>query len=182
MQLTQQTFALMKTSWRLLEDVFLLRPQKTSWSRRLYSSYSHVFRRRLRDVFKTFCQGVFKTSCQGVFKTFSRRLQNVFKMCCKNIFKTTSRRLQDVLKTSSSYFQNFFRFQEVSPSCTVLPNKSSKRIQHVTQMYCKDGYPQKDLPRSHFWEIYGQCTMIKISQVLVFHFTTPFSGFLQRHI
>ena len=178
MQLTQQTFALMKTSWRLLEDVFLLRPQKTSWSRRLYSSYSHVFRRRLRDVFKT--------SCQGVFKTFSRRLQDVFKMCCKNIFKTTSRRLQDVLKTSSSYFQNVFRFEEVSPSCTVLTNKSSKRIQHVPQMYCKDGYPQKDLLRSHFWEIYGQCTkfakIIKISQVLVFHFTTPFSGFLQRRI
>ena len=33
---------------------------------------------------------------------------------------------------------------------------------------------------SHFWEICGQCRkfarVIKISQILVFHFTTPFSG------
>ena len=51
-------------------------------------------------------------------------------------------------------------------------------------MYCKYGYLQKDLLRSHFCEIYGQCTkfakVMKIYQVLVFHFTTPFSGFLQR--
>ena len=36
---------------------------------------------------------------------------------------------------------------------------------------------------SHFWEIYGQCTkfsrVIEISQFLVFHFTTTFSGCLQ---
>ena len=34
--------------------------------------------------------------------------------------------------------------------------------------------------RSHFWEIYGQCTkfprVIKISQVLIFHFTAPYGG------
>ena len=38
----------------------------------------------------------------------------------------------------------------------------------------------------HLREIYGQCTkfarVIKISQVLVFHFTTPFSGSLQGRI
>ena len=43
-QYTQQTFALMKTSWRLYNDVFRLYLQKTSsrlfktaWSRRIYS-------------------------------------------------------------------------------------------------------------------------------------------------
>ena len=53
----------------------------------------------------------------------------------------------------------------------------------VRRLDCKDGYVQKDLPRSHFWEIYGQCTefarVIKISQVLAFHFTTTFSGYLE---
>ena len=68
-------------------------------------------------------------------------------------------------------------FQDVSLSQTVLVNKS-RRIEHASKTYCKDGYLQKDLARSHFWEIYGQCTklarMIKIYQVLVFHFTAPF--------
>ena len=34
---SQQTFVLMKTPWRRLEDVFRLRLQKTSWSRRICS-------------------------------------------------------------------------------------------------------------------------------------------------
>ena len=66
---SQQTFVLMKTSSRRLnqdeyvrlsltssEDVF-----KTSWSRPIYSSWLYVF----------------KTSCKNVFKTSSRRLQDV---------------------------------------------------------------------------------------------------------
>ena len=56
-QITQQTFVLMKTSWRRLsssssEDVF-----KTSWSRPIYSSCPYVFKtssRHLQDVLKTF--------------------------------------------------------------------------------------------------------------------------------
>ena len=59
---------------------------------------------------------------------------------------------------------------------------SLRRIQNVSDRYCKDGYLKKDFPRSHFWEIYGQCTkfagVTEISQFLVFHFTTPFSGWL----
>ena len=59
---------------------------------------------------------------------------------------------------------------------------SSRSIQHVCETYCKNRCLQKDSPRSHFWKIYGKCTkfarVIKISQVLVFHFTTPFSGCL----
>ena len=92
----QQTFVLMKTFWRRLEDVFrlrlqntssrrlqdvliktnmfalALRLQKTSWSRPIYSSWSYVS----------------KTSCQDVFKTFWRHLP-----------KTSSKHLQDVFKT-----------------------------------------------------------------------------------
>ena len=53
-------------------------------------------------------------------------------------------------------------------------------------MYCKGGYLQNDLLRSHYWQIYGQCTkfarVTKISQVLVFHLTTAVTGCLQRCI
>ena len=95
-----------------LEDVF-----KTSWSRRIYSPYSYVFRRRLQDVLiKTnifvlvIClQDVFKTfsrRLQDVFKTFSRRLQDVLQKRLQDIFKTSSRRLQDLLQR---YLQDVFK-------------------------------------------------------------------------
>ena len=156
---------------------------KTS-ARRLAKTTSKCF----QDVFKTSCKNVFKTSSrrlQDILKpslrhlqeVLPRRLQNDFKTSCKNVFKTSSRRLE---KMSSR------RFQDVSWNWTVLVSTSSIRIQHVFGMYYKDGYLQKNLPKSHFWEIYGQCTnfarVIKISKVLVFHFTTPFSGFLKRRI
>ena len=104
-QPTQQTFALMKTSFvfvfgRCLEDVFKTSSSrwiyclnhsslednfKTSWSRPVYSSWPYVF----------------KTSSRRLTKTSSRRLQNFFKTSCKSVLKTSSRRLQDVLKISS---------------------------------------------------------------------------------
>ena len=99
--LAQQTFVLMKTSWRCLsssssEDVLIktnmfalaLRLQKTS-SRRLgqgqYIRLGHTSSRRLQDVFKT--------SSRRLAKTSSRHLQDVFKTSCKDIFKTFSRRI-----------------------------------------------------------------------------------------
>ena len=62
---------------------------------------------------------------------------------------------------------------------------SSRYFQNLSEKYFKDAYLQKDLPRSRFFrEIYGQCTKFaratKVSQVLVSHFSTPFSGCLQR--
>ena len=78
--LSQQTFVLLKTSWRRLEDVFRLRLQKTS-------------SRRFQDVFKRSCKNVFKTSWKRLVKTSFRRLQNIFKM--------SSRRFEHVFKTSS---------------------------------------------------------------------------------
>ena len=105
------------------EDVF-----KTSWSRRIYSPYSNVFRRRLQDVLTKTNIFVLAIHLQDVFKTF-----------CKYVFKASSRRLAKI-----SRYQDVF-----------------KTYHQVKQ----------DLPRSHFWEIYGQCrkfaSAIKISQVLV---------------
>ena len=35
---------------------------------------------------------------------------------------------------------------------------SSRRIQHIFEMHREDDYLQKDLTRSHFWEIYDRGT------------------------
>ena len=104
---SQQTFVLVKTSWRHLsssssKDVF-----KTSWSRRICSPQPYVFRRRLQDVLVKTNIFILAIHLQD-FKTFSRRLQDVFKTSCKKVFKTSSRRLQDVLKTSSKRLQDIF--------------------------------------------------------------------------
>ena len=114
--ISQQTFVLMKTSWRRLsspssEDVFRRRLQKTS-SRRLQDQYIRLaiclqevfktFSRRPQDVLKTssrHLQNVFKTSSrrlQGVFNTFRRRLQDVFKISSRLPAKIFSRRFQGV--------------------------------------------------------------------------------------
>ena len=161
--------------WRRLEDVFGLRLQKTS-------------SRRLQDVLIKTNIFVLAIRLQDVFKTFSRRLQDVLQKRLQDIFKTSSRRLQDVLKTSSRHLQDVFKtyyqvkvflvtqFQDVFETY-------SKRFWDVLLRRLSTG----GLPRSHFREIYGHCAkfprVIKISQALIFHFTTPFSGYtLQRRI
>ena len=90
-QASQQTFVLMKTSWRRLEDVFCLRLRKTSL-------------RRLQDVLvKTsmfaLALHLQKTSSrllQDVFKTFWRRLQDVFKISSRRFAKISSRDFQGI--------------------------------------------------------------------------------------
>ena len=137
----------------------------SSWWSRLEDEYILINHTSSEDVFKTSWPRriylaypyVFK-SLQDVFKTSSRRLQNVFKKSRKYVLKTSSR-----------------RFKDVSSSKTVFVPKSFRSIQHLCKTYCKDHCLQKDSPRSHFWEIYGKC---KNLQVLVFQFTTPFSGCL----
>ena len=86
----QQTYVLMKTSWRRLsssssEDVLIkmnifalvIRLQKTS-SRRLdqdqYIRLGHTSSRRLQDVLQKRLQDIFKTSCKDAFKMFWRRI------------------------------------------------------------------------------------------------------------
>ena len=119
----QKTFHNNPANIRLDEDVF-----KTSWSRRIYSIYWCVFRRRLQDVmiktnifvlvirlqdvFKTSSRRLVKTSSkhlQYVFKTFSRRLQDVFKTSSRRLAKTFSKHLQDVFMTFSTRFQDVFK-------------------------------------------------------------------------
>ena len=78
--LSMQTFVLMKTSWRCLEDVL-----KTS-------------SRHLQDI-------LVKTN---IF-VLAICLQDVFKTSWKNVFKASSRRLQDILKTSSWHLQDVFK-------------------------------------------------------------------------
>ena len=77
----------------MMKNIFLLiiRLQKTSWSRPIYSSCPYIFKtssRRLQDIFKT--------SSRRRAKTFWRRLQNIFKTSRKYVFKTSSRRFEDV--------------------------------------------------------------------------------------
>ena len=169
----------MKMSWRRLwssssEDVF-----KTSSSRPNQDQQirlGHTSSRRLQDVFKTFSrrlQDVFKTFSRrlhNVLKTSSRHLQDVFKMFGKrlqDVFKTSSRHIQDVLKTSSKYLQDVFKtYHQVKVFLATqfqdIFETYSKRFWDVLLRRLSTG----GLPRSHFWEIYGQCT--KFQKVINF--------------
>ena len=145
--------------WRSLtssssQDVF-----KTSWSRRTYSPYLYVFRRRLQDVLIKTNIFVLVIRLQDVFKTFSRRPQDIFKTssrCFENVFKTSSRHLQDVFKT---YYQvKLFlvtQFQDVF-------EMYSKRSWDVLLGRLSAG----GFTRSNF-TLYGQCTnfprVVKVS-------------------
>ena len=155
---SQKIFVLVKTFWRGLEDVFHLRLQDVLIKMNIFTwlTRSH----------KTSWSRPVYLSWSYVFKTSSIRFQDGF--------KTSSRRLrvQDVLKT---YYQvKLFlvtEFQDIFESY-------SKRFWDVLLRCLSTG----GLSRSHFWEIYGQCTkfpkVVIVSQVLVFHFTTSFSGCL----
>ena len=169
-------------SWRSLsssssKDVF-----KTSSRRLDEDEYILINHTSSKDVLVKTYIFVLYIRLQDVFKTFSRRLQDVSKTYSRRLFKMSSRRPQNVFKTSRKYVfkTSSRRFEDVSSSWTVFVNKSLRSIQHVCKTYCKDRCLQKDSPRSHFWEIYGKCTkferVIKVFQVLVFQFITPFSG------
>ena len=63
--------------------------------------------------------------------------------------KASSRRLQDIFKT----------YQQVKLWMLIILQDIfylSRRIQHIFETFCKDGYLQKELPKPRFWEIYGQ--------------------------
>ena len=141
-------FAQPSKSLKILRTwLWVIHLEKAS-SRRLdqdeYIRLSHTSSRCLQDIFKTssrllqdvfprHLQDVLKKRLQDVFKTSSRRPQHEFKICHQvKLFLLT--RLQDVFKAFS------------------------RGIQHVFETYCEDNYQQKDLPRPHFWEIYGHVT------------------------
>ena len=100
----QQTFLLMKVSWRSLSSLSSRHLDQdeclsyTSSEETFIKKNKFVLVVRLQDAFKIF----FKTSSRrlpitssrrfkDVFKTSSRRLQNLFKTSHKNVFKTSSR-------------------------------------------------------------------------------------------
>ena len=107
-EITQQTFVLIKTSWRHLEDVFCLWLQKTS-SRHfqdvLIKTNIFVFVILLEDVFKTFSKPLQDVLLRRLQDFLQKRLQNVFKASVK----TSSRLLQDVSKTFWSRLQDIFK-------------------------------------------------------------------------
>ena len=92
---TQQTFVLMKTSSRSLDQDEYIRCCHTSletFSRRLeevliktkHSSWPYAFKapsNRFEDVLQKRLQDIFKTSCKDVFKTFSRRIIKLNCLC-----------------------------------------------------------------------------------------------------
>ena len=132
---------------------------------------------RLQDVFKIFSrcyQDVFKTSSRRLTKTSPNPLQDVFKTSCKNVFKTSSRSLQDVLKT---YHQ--VKLFLLTWSQDVFETYS-KRFSDVTQRRLStEGFVLVTLLRN-IRSVYNICKVTKVSQILVSHFTTPFSSCLQR--
>ena len=108
----QETFVLMKTSWRCREDVFRLALQKRS-------------SRHLQDIsLKRSCQDVFQKLLQDICKTSSRCFQDVFKMSLRHSQEVLLRRLQDVLQK---------RLQDVfKTSSRGLAKMSSRRFQDVS--------------------------------------------------
>ena len=89
----------------------VIRLQKTSWSRPVYSFWPYVFKlssRRFQDVFKTSCKNIFKASSrcfQDVFKMSSRHLQDVLLRRFQDVLQ---KRLQDIFKTSLIRFEDVF--------------------------------------------------------------------------
>ena len=173
----------LKTSWRCLSSssseevliktnifVLLMHLHKTS-SRRFdqdqYIRLGYTSWRHLQDAFKMYIfenvlkktssrrpQGVFKTSCENVLrKAPSRHFQDILQICLQDVFKTYYQVKLFLLTQFQDVFETY-----------------SKRFWDVLLKRLSTG----GLPRSHFWEIYGQCKkfprMIKVSQVLIFHF------------
>ena len=171
---------------RRLEDVFRLCLQKTSSRRHDQDKYIHLIHASSEDVFKTSWLRPIYSFGPYDFKRSSRRLAKTSSRHPQDVLKTSSRCLQDVLKTSC---QDVFK-----TSCKNVFKASSKRVQDIFKTSCKDVFKTFSrrifrlncLPRSHFWEIFGQCrkfaSVMKISQVLVYHFTTSFSGCLQKRL
>ena len=140
------------------------------------------------------------TSSEDVFiKTnidkSSRHLQDVLETSSRRLAKASSRRFENVFKKSSRYLQGVLQrcLQDVFKTYYQVKLFLVTQFQHVFETYSKRSWDvllrllsTGGLPRLHFGKIYGQCTkfprVIKVSQVLVFHFATLFSGCLQRRI
>ena len=157
---TQQTFVLMKTSSRRLDEDEYILINHTS-SRRLQDvlvkTNIFILSIRLQDVFKTFLRRL-----QDVFKTSSRHLQDVFKMSSRRLANTSWRHLQDVLKT---YHQvKLFLLTSLWEVCNMFVGRAAKTVVYRT------------IHLGHTSEKF--MVSVQYLQVLVFQFTTPFRGCL----
>ena len=130
---------------RRLQDVF-----KTSWSRRIYSYWSYVFKSPSR-CFQDVLQNLFKTSWRHVQDVLTSRLEDMFKTSWQVALKTSSRRLG---KSSWRRLQNVFKTSWKD----VFKTYHQVSIQLIFETYWEDDYLQKDFPGLHFWEIYGRGT------------------------
>ena len=133
-----------------------------------HTSSNGVFKTSSRRLDQDQYNRLGHTSSRRLAKKSSKRLQDVFKTSCKNVFKTSSRRLQDVLQRS---LQDVLKtYHQVK--LFLLASFQNDTYSNVSETYCK--------------EIHGQCInfprVTKVSQILVPHFTTPFSDRLQRRI
>ena len=172
--------------WRRLEDVFRLRLQKTSSKRLDQDEYVCLSLTSSEDVSKTSSRRLGQDQYIRFGHTSSRRLQDVFKMSSRRLAKASSRHFQDAFKTFWKRLQDIFKTfsrRNIKLNLRDIFETSSKRFWDVLVRRLSTG----GLPRSYFREIYGHCakfpTVIKIFQVLIFHFTIPFSGYTsQRRI
>ena len=150
--------------WRKL--IYKHPSKHSSWWRRLSSLSS-------KDVFKTYsrrlCQDqyirlVHKSSrrLQDVFKTSSRHLQDVFKTSSRRLANTSWRHLQDVLKT---YHQvKLFLLTSLWEVFNMFVRRTAKTVVY------------RRIHLGHTSEKF--MVSVQNLQVLVFQFTTPFSGCL----
>ena len=156
--------------WRHLEDVFRLCLQNPSSRRLDQDEYIRLSHTSSEDVFKTSWSRPIYSSCPYVFKTSSRHLQDVLPRRLQDVFKTSSRRLantswrhlQDVLKT---YHQvKLFLLTSLWEVFNMFVRRTAKTVVY------------RRIHLGHTSEKF--MVSVQNLQVLVFQFTTPFSGCL----
>ena len=152
----------MKSPWRRLEDVFRLRLRKTSSRRLDEDEYILINHTSSEDVFKTSSRRLGQDQYIRLGYTSSRRLQDVFKTSSRRLAKTSSRHLQDVLKM---YHQvKLFLLTSLWEVFNMFVRRTAKTIVY------------RRIHLGHTSEKF--MVSVQNLQVLVFQFTTPFSGCL----
>ena len=152
----------MKSPWRRLEDVFRLRLRKTSSKRLDEDEYILINHTSSEDVFKTSSRRLGQDQYIRLGHTSSRRLQDVFKTSSRRLAKTSSRHLQDVLKM---YHQvKLFLLTSLWEVFNMFVRRTAKTVVY------------RRIHLGHTSEKF--MVSVQNLQVLVFQFTTPFSGCL----
>ena len=110
--LSQQTFVLVKTYWRRIQDVFsvtfLCLPRRLEDTIRK-TSYKHVLKTSWRRLGRRF-KDVLKTPWRSFRKTAWRRLEDVLERTyCKYVLKGSWRRLEEVLEGEKCYTEDVSR-------------------------------------------------------------------------